>query len=146
MAIKKIMLLIGLSVLFAGCSTIANDNMVANKPTQTGVRYLMGNGVAKDNAKAFHYFSQGAKENDPMAQNELAYMYAAGKGTPQNYEKALFWYQKAADQNVASAQYNLGLLYLHGLGTPKDKPSAKQWIKKAAAQGFEPAKNTLHRV
>jgi TPR repeat protein len=153
MSIKKLLSLlslIGLSVLFAGCST--NNYLPAtssaygdNSPTSTGVRYLLGRGVPQDNKQAFYYFNQAAKQGDLFAENEIAYMYAAGKGTSRNYEKSFYWYKKAAGHGLSSAEYNLGLLYLHGLGTAPDKTQAIEWFKKSAAHGFEPARIALTR-
>ncbi|TAK77058.1 MAG: sel1 repeat family protein [Gammaproteobacteria bacterium] len=148
MSIKKPMLIIGLCILFTGCATTSRapaDNIQGptESSTDVGMRYLAGQGVPQDDAKAFYYLSKGAAEDDPFAENELGYMYAAGKGTPRDDEKALNYYQQAADHGLASAQYNLGLMYLHGRGTPPNKALAMQWFQKAAAHGFEPAKVAL---
>jgi TPR repeat protein len=148
MFINKIIIAAGLSVLLTACSTGKVNNSPPNPyaegtPTQLGERYLLGRGVPQDDSKAFYYFSQA--DNDPRAQNELAYMYAAGKGTTQNYNKAFYYYKKAAEQGVASAQYNLGLLYWRGLGTEQNKALALEWFTKSADQGFEPAKRALKK-
>ena len=92
MSIKKLLLLMGLSMLFAGCSTsnYYGNNSSAysdSSPKSMGVRYLLGRGVEQNNEKAFYYFSKAADQNDPFAQNEVAYMYAAGKGTARNNAK-----------------------------------------------------------
>jgi hypothetical protein len=149
MSIKKLLLLMGLSVLFAGCSTSGDytDNAPISSvpPTKMGMRYLLGRGVPQNNVKAFTYFNQAAAQDDAFAQNELGYMYAAGKGTPVNYEKSFFWYKKAADHDLASAQYSLGLLYQRGLGTAPNRESARLWFKKSAEHGFEPAVQALAR-
>lgn len=143
MSIKKITMLIGLCVLFSACSTEmystklpSDGNYIA---TNKGVRYLLGRGVPQNNEKAFAYFREGASEGDPLAQNELAFLYAAGKGTTQDYRQAFIWYQKAAQQGLASAQYNLGLLYLYGLGTTRNQALAIHWFQKASGHGFMPA-------
>ncbi len=150
MSIKKLLLLLGLSMLFAGCSTGGDYSQITPTskvdPAKAGMRYLLGRGVPQDNAKAFGYFSQAAAQDDAFAQNELGFMYAAGKGTKQDYAKALFWYQKAADHDLASAQYNLGLLYQRGLGTPPNKELAHKWFKRSADHGFEPAIKALNRA
>lgn len=134
----------GLCVLFTGCSTTGDYMQTSNLSTaDKGARYLLGRGVPRNDAKAFDYFSEAARANDPFAQNELAYMYASGEGTPRNYERALMWYKKAADHDLASAQYNLGLMYLHGLGTTPNKALALRWFQKSASHQFEPAKQAL---
>jgi len=146
MSIKKLLLLIGLSMWMVGCSTTNSTDLPTGQKesaTQLGVRYLLGRGVPQDQAKAFAYFKEAADDNDPFAQNEVAYLYAAGKGTTQNYTQAFKYYQKAANQGLASAQYNLGLFYAKGLGVPQNQTLAKQWFEKSASHGFEPAKQAL---
>lgn len=147
MSIKKTLMLIGLSVLLIGCSTgtFTNDGDQGRHESNTdkGVKYLLGRGVPKSDTKAFYYFSEGAREDDPFAENELAYMYAAGKGTTRDYEKALYYYQRAADHGLASAQYNLGLMYWNGMGTEPNRSLATQWFRRSAAHGFLPAKKAL---
>lgn len=147
MFIKRIMLVAGLSVLLAACSTgrvtNTNDHYVQGTPTQMGVRYLLGRGVPQDDHKAFTYFSQAG--DDALAQNELAYMYATGKGTDQDYKKAFSYYKMAAEQGLSSAQYSLGLFYWRGLGTEQNKTLALEWFTKSAEQGFEPAKRALKK-
>jgi len=148
---QKWLLLLGLSVLFVGCST---NNYLAlhssayrdNSPRNIGVRYLLGQGVKQNDEKAFYYFHQAALEGDAFAQNEVAYLYAAGKGTAKNNALAFSWYQKAAQQNLVSAQYNLGLFYLHGIGTTPNKALAMEWFQQSAARGFQPAKTALERL
>lgn len=139
-------IILSLSWLLTSCATTRTpsglpDQAIAQESnTRLGVRYLLGRGVPQNNEQAFYYFSKAAKEGDPLAENELAYLYASGKGTNQDWDKAFVYYQRAANQNLASAQYNLGLLYLHGFGTEKNKQLGIEWINKAAAHGFLPAK------
>ncbi len=147
MSIKKLLLLAGLCVLFAGCSTgryYGGDWMGGEADdTKMGVRYLLGRGAMQNDRKAFEHFYKAAHEDDSFAQNEVAYLYAAGKGTARNNEKAFYWYQKAAKHGLASAQYNLGLMYWYGLGTTENKTQAMKWFKKSAAHGFLPAQQRL---
>ncbi len=149
---KSGLVLLIMCILLAGCGTKRQAGMNdaqaafrAESDTDKGVRYLLGRGVQQSDEQAFYYFSKGANDDDPFAENELAYMYAAGKGTARNYALALKWYQQAANHDLASAQYNLGLLYAHGLGTAPNRALARKWFQKAAAHGFEPARDALTR-
>ncbi|EKD71714.1 MAG: hypothetical protein ACD_46C00114G0003 [uncultured bacterium] len=148
MSLKKLVWLIGLCALITGCATNRQESSYeknyasTDSATDMGMRYLLGRGVPKNNEKAFSYLSEAA-DNDPFAQNEIAYLYATGKGTKQDYAKAFKYYQKAANHDLASAQYNLGLFYLYGLGTEPNKTLARKWFQKSAAHGFEPAKQAL---
>lgn len=146
---KKSLILLGLSILFVGCSTnkyYGNNSTTYsdNSAKSMGVRYLLGRGVPQNDAMAFSYFKKAADEGDPFAQNELGYLYAAGKGTPRDNAKAFSWYKKAAEHGLASAQYNVGLFYLHGMGVQADAAQARAWFQKSAAHGFEPARLALN--
>src|SRR3990167_4605427 len=150
MIINRLAVLIGMVFLLASCATDKYGETyygfrTSSSSTDTGVKYLLGHGVKKDNKRAFYYFKQAADKGDLAAQNELGYMYAAGQGVPRNYGKAFIYYHQAADQGLASAQYNLGLLYLNGLGTPVSTPKALEWFKRSANSGFEPASMALKR-
>src|SRR5579862_1822906 len=107
MVIKKIFFLIIFCLFITSCSTGRSDEIQQasgkrESATQLGVRYLLGRGVQQDDQKAFQYFKQAASEDDPFAENELAYMYAAGKGTTRDYGQAFKYYQEAADHGLAS--------------------------------------------
>jgi TPR repeat protein len=148
--VKKLIILFVASILVVGCAHRSNQGNTAyvrsaqtESNAQKGVRYLLGRGVPQDDTKAFNYFLVAAKNDDPFAQNEVAYMYAAGKGTERDYRKAFEYYQKAANHGLASAQYNLGLLYAHGLGTAPNVNVARYFFQQASMHGFEPAKQAL---
>lgn len=144
----KILITLLFTLILSACAT---DNEMANSSTsatvlndeQQGVRYLLGRGVKQNDDKAFYYFKRSAEDENPFAQNELAYLYFSGKGTTRSYVDALYWYQKAADHGLSSAQYNLAVMYDRGVGTDQNKALAREWYQKAAANGFSPAKVAL---
>lgn len=145
--LTKLILFIATCAVLIGCSTAKYSEggwfALRRGPADNGVRYLLGRGAPQDNEKAFRYFKQAADEDDPFAQNEVAYLFAAGKGTTPDPEKAFHYYQKAADHGLASAQYNLGLMYAKGIGTTQNKALAAKWFKKSSAHGFRPANQAL---
>lgn len=153
MNIKRTMVLSVMAMTLVGCATprymgnTENARAIAKESdTKLGVRYLLGRGVPQSDERAFSYFLKGARDNDPFAQNEVAYLYAAGKGTERDDEKAFEYYQKAANHGLASAQYNLGLFYQHGIGVQKNDVMAANWFEKSSAHGFEPAKKALAKM
>lgn len=150
MLVKKLLFLVALSLSLFACSTdkMPHTGLWSGQETDTakGIRYLLGRGVQQDDAKAFYYFKRAAQQNDPFAQNELAYLYAAGKGVKKSNNQAFFWYQEAATQGLASAEYNVGFFYLHGLGVKKDKKKAIYWFNQAAQKGFGPAVKILENL
>lgn len=147
------LLLLALSLMVSGCASYRNYENYdmqglsqSERVRERGIHYLLGQGVARNNQKAFYYFKQAADNNDALAQNEAAYMFAAGKGTTRDLSQALQYYKKAANYGLASAQYNLGLMYLRGMGTKPNRKLAKEWIQKAASNGFGPAQRQLKRM
>lgn len=153
MNIKRTMVMCVMTATLVGCATPRymgnSDNAAAfekESDTKLGVRYLLGRGVPQSDERAFSYFLAGARDNDPFAQNEVAYLYASGKGTERDDEKAFEYYQKAANHGLASAQYNLGLFYQQGIGVEKNDTMAANWFEKSSAHGFEPAKKALAKM
>lgn len=76
-----------------------------------GVQYYDGKIINKDLIKAFKYFEKAALRNDPLAQNNVGWMYENGEGGVNvNKEKALYWYRKAYDNGFSGAYENYSRL------------------------------------
>ena len=149
----KILTIIASCLFCTSCATsnnpdsrVMSHHSTGNTAQDTGIRYLLGQGVRQNNQKAFYWFEQAARQDNPFAQNELAYMYATGKGTTQDFKQALYWYQQSASHDLASAEYSLGLMYLYGMGVPSNKEIAYKWFKQSAAHGFDPAQAAMHSL
>ena len=108
-----------------------------------GVRYSLGDGVAKDEAEAVKWYRKAADQGDAFGQGNLGVMYADGRGVAKDEAEAVKWYRKAADQGNALAQFNLGVMYEDGLGVAKDESEAVKWYRKAAEQGEAMAQGNL---
>ena len=63
-----------------------------------------GNGVKKDEVKAFEWYKKSAEQEDSDAQNKLGLYYENGTGTEKDLEKAFYWYQKAAEKQKMEIQ------------------------------------------
>lgn len=109
----------------------------------TGLLYLNGHGIAKDELQAVDWFGKAARQGHREAQTKLGFMYATGKGVPKNNSLAVYWCYKAAEQGDVFAQYNLGLIYEKGQGVAQDNSLAFSWYSKAAAQGHAQAQYNL---
>src|SRR5258708_4872363 len=73
-----------------------------------GVIYENGQGVAKDERKAFEWYEKAAAQGLAKAQFNLASMYSRGLGVAKDERKAAEWVGKAAAQGDAYAQFVLG--------------------------------------
>lgn len=75
--------------------------------TELGVQYYDGSLLKKDLNKAFIFFERAALRNDPLAQNNVGWMYEHGEGTQKDIDKAKYWYQIALDNGYELANQNL---------------------------------------
>lgn len=127
-----------------------------------GRMYADGDGVARDDAKAYDYFSKivdhfAEEEPDPrersMAANAFVavglYMrdgLASAKIEP-DLDRAfeLFRYAATYFRN-ADAQYYLARMYLDGQGVKKDMRQSVNWLELAARKGHPQAQAVLGRL
>jgi TPR repeat protein len=112
-----------------------------------GRKYFNGDGVAKDDEKAFEYFRDAAERGHASAQNWLGFMYDRGRGVVQDDAKAVEWYRKSAEQGNAHAQNSLGDRYHYGdKGVAFDYVQAVEWYCKSAEQGNAQGQYNLGRM
>ncbi len=104
-----------------------------------GVCYYEGKGVEKDWDKAFHWFHEGAKqENDPAreavrdAQYWLGVCFEQAIGTKRDMDKALICLVKAAKLGHAEAQCRVGEIAITEFG---EYDNGIEWLRKSAEQG-----------
>lgn len=91
--------------------SFAEKNDFTPSITELGVTYYDGFFVKKDLKKAFEYFERAALRNDPLAQNNLGWMYEHGEGAESNREKAEYWYKIAVENDFSLAVENLKRLH-----------------------------------
>jgi TPR repeat protein len=102
--------------------------------------YCYGQGVEKDEEKAFRYFKMAAEH--PSKPNAYA-QYQLGRMCADNPEEAEKWYRMAYQGFLRIEQempddklyYRLGSMNLHGIGTEKDLDLAREYLHKAAIMG-----------
>jgi TPR repeat protein len=62
---------------------------------EVGWMFEKGNGVAKDNSKAFEWMLKSAQQGYARAQNNIGLYYHRGRGTPVDIRKAMYWLARA---------------------------------------------------
>ncbi|MFG1363104.1 tetratricopeptide repeat protein [Xanthobacter sp. V7C-1B] len=113
--------------------------------------YADGDGVKRDDAKAFDYFSKiantHAEDYPGTAQSRfvanafvaLGSYYLVGipsAGVKRDASRARDMFSYAASYfGDADAQYHLGKLYLDGVGGPRDARNAGRWLTLASQKG-----------
>jgi TPR repeat protein len=127
-----------------------------------GRMYSVGDGVPRNDRRAFDYFSRIADshaEDSPLMPQarfvsnafvQLGNYYL--KGIPNSAvkadpDRAFEMYRYAATYfGDADAQYSLARLYLDGIGTPREPRQAVRWLALAAAKGQTRAQAVLGNV
>jgi TPR repeat protein len=125
--------------------------------------YADGDGVVRDDYKAYQYFSQivaDYSDDDPAGRERAIVSSAfvalgvynlngiANSRVKANPERAIEMFHYAATNfGDASAQYNLGRLYLDGSsGIDKDTRQAARWLSLAAEKGNPSAQALLGQM
>ena len=125
-----------------------------------GEMYADGVGVARDDAKAYHYFNQLVEEYDEEAPDQrirgaisnafVAVGVYSLTGIPNSDvhadpERARELFQYAATTfGDPDAQYNLAHMYIVGAGgLSKDNITAARWLMLAAGKGHRPSQTLL---
>ena len=100
-----------------------------------GFMYARGEGVRRDDAVAFRWFTLAAEAGRAEAQFELGLMYRDGLGVTADVRAALLWLRRAAEQGKIDACNSVGELYLGQSGIPADHTAALAWFLQAAEGG-----------
>ena len=72
--------------------------------------YGKGQGVARNDVEAYHWYRRAAEAGNPFAQYNLGLIYAKGRGIEKNSGEARKWYERAAEQGNERAEKALARL------------------------------------
>jgi TPR repeat protein/energy-coupling factor transporter ATP-binding protein EcfA2 len=112
-----------------------------------GTAYLLGRGVARNDAEARKFFRIAADAGNPAALNGLGDMYRHGRGVLANDVEAVKFYRKAADAGNAAAMNALGEMYAGGLGGLKESDAeALRYFRLAESLGDPVAMRNLGEI
>lgn len=121
-------------------SKIANDDAYAS--FILGQLYCDGgDGIKIDYAKAFYWWSNGARLGDSSCYDNLGWCYFNGNGVNRNYKKAYESFIKAIsiDNKDPYAYYFMALMFKDGLYVKANRDSLKFYLQKAKDYGDENA-------
>ncbi len=106
-------------------------------------RYLNGENVGQDYAKAAYWYGKAAATGLAPAQYRMATLYERGKGVNLDLKSALAWYERAAALGNVKAMHNAAVLAAgNGAGAP-DYAKAYNWFSLAAAHGLKDSEFNL---
>ncbi len=112
----------------------ANGNSAAQ--FQIALRYVKGENIRQDYAKAAVWFKRAASRGFAPAEYRIATLHERGLGLTKDLGRAQLWYRRAADHGNVKAMHNLAVLYTKGaIGAP-DYVRAAEWFHNAAAYGL----------
>jgi hypothetical protein len=128
---------------------------------QLGNMFARGDGVPRDDVKAFEYFTRIADDHadepptGPQARIAASAFVALGcyylEGIPSHVrpdpeEARNRFFYAASYFGDAEAQYHLARMMLDGLGGPRTSQQAIKWLGLSAAKGNSPAQAVLGRI
>ena len=106
-------------------------------------RYLNGENVKLDYAKAAYWYGKAAASGLAPAQYRMATLYERGKGVALDLKTAASWYERAAAAGNVKAMHNAAVLATgNGSGSP-DYANAYNWFSLAAAHGLKDSQYNL---
>lgn len=99
-----------------------NDDvlMSAEEIYAVGMKYLLGDGLEKDEVEAAHWIGFAAEKGLPLARARLGNMYLQGQGVEKDYGRAFDFLMSAANGGVPMAMMDLGLMYANGAGVQQN--------------------------
>ncbi len=121
-------------------AALAGDPVAAY---QIGDRYQKGTGVARDPAKAAHWFEQSAKAGSALAEFKLGVMHEKGDGIAADLPRAMDWYRASANHGNVQAMHNLAVLYTAQAGGAPDYVEAAKWFEQASSFGLKDSQYNL---
>ena len=86
---------------------------------------------------SFNWVKKAAELGDPIAQNNLGFMYDFALGTVENKKLAYNWYIKAAEQNQVNALTTIAYYYLIGEVVEQSYVKAFEFYNRAINISFE---------
>jgi len=98
-------------------------------------RYMTGDGVPRDDARAVYLVSNASVAGDIGAKELLGRLYAEGRGTARDDELATNLFRAAVDGGNVPALTDLGRMIETGRGTPADPDSALDYYERGMDAG-----------
>jgi TPR repeat protein len=92
-----------------------------------GIIYKRGQGVPKDMFAAMKWYTKAAKQDNTMAQHNLAFNYEFISKV-KNPQQAVNWYKRAADNGCVIAKIHLYLMKMRGHSPQEDHQDIGNWL------------------
>lgn len=107
--------------------------------------YMEGQGIEKDNKKAFTYAQEAAVNGDAVSCMLVAHCYEHGIGTVRDEVKAFEYYQRSATEDNPRGIFCLSYCYFNGIGVTKDEQRGQELLEESAKLGCDEAADILKK-
>ena len=115
----------------------------ANAQFVVATRYMNGENVNADFAKAAYWYGKAAAAGLAPAQYRVATLYERGRGVPKNMGAALSWYERAAALGNVRAMHNAAVIAASTDAGSPDYARAYKWFSLAADHGLKDSQFNL---
>ena len=115
----------------------------ANAQFVVATRYLNGENVTPDAAKAAYWYGRAAVAGLAPAQYRMATLYERGTGVERNMQAALSWYERAAALGNVKAMHNAAVISAGSDAGNPDYARAFKWFTLAANHGLKDSEFNL---
>ncbi len=115
----------------------------ANAQFVIATRYLNGENVPPDAAKAAYWYGRAAVSGLAPAQYRMATLYERGTGVERNMQAALSWYERAAALGNVKAMHNAAVISAGNDAGNPDYARAFKWFTLAANHGLKDSEFNL---
>ena len=113
---------------------------------QLGRANFRGEGMPKDEKKAFEWIEKSAEQGNTDAITSMGYFHFNGIVVKKSEAKALEWFRRGAAAGSAKSQLNLGLMLRQGKAIERNHEESLEWLDKAASSGDPDAVATVGQV
>ena len=124
----------------------ASDIDTGHYDLQLARMYLDGDGVSRDEQKAFYLASNASVAGDIDAKELLGRLYAEGRGTVRDDELATNLFRAAVDGGNVPALNDLGQMIETGRGTPAAPEEALDYYERGMAANDPKARENYQRL
>jgi localization factor PodJL len=115
----------------------------ANAQFVVATRYMNGENVSVDFAKAAFWYGKAAASGLAPAQYRVATLYERGKGVDKDLKAALSWYERAASLGNVRSMHNAAVIAAGNEAGGPDYVRAYKWFSLAANHGLKDSQFNL---
>jgi len=115
----------------------------SRESARLGYAYSVGEGLEKNENKAYKWTLKAAEEGDRYAMYNIGLAYLYGRGTEVNYMKAVRWFNAAYEKDVIGSATQLAFCYAKGFGVQKDLNKAIEYYKQDVGKNYQEAYSGL---